>query len=54
MVIKEVESDKNKKQSKDPNWVPRDWVTLRSVVHESWDKQTMCGELGSGKEPYVN
>ena len=37
MVNKEVESDKERKQSKDPNWVPRDWVTLRSVVHESWD-----------------
>ena len=38
IVNKEVESDKDKKQSKDPNWVPRDWRTLRSVVHESWDK----------------
>ena len=38
MVNEEVEYDRKRKQNTDPAWVARDWVTLRNVVHESWDK----------------
>ena len=38
IVNEEVEDDRKKKQKKNPAWVARDWVTLRNVVHESWDK----------------
>ena len=38
MVNEEVEYDRKRKQKTDPAWVARDWVTLRNVVHESWDK----------------
>ena len=32
----EVRADKTEKLKSNPNWVGRDWETLRKVVHDSW------------------